>query len=113
MWIKETVSHREGAAFQKKQMRRLQSKSRATDATVWIGKQGPSKELMSQVTAQLKKHELVKLKVHKSALTATEISRVVEEVAAATGSTLIEVIGHTFTLFKRRQATAPGQGRKH
>jgi putative YhbY family RNA-binding protein len=70
---------------------------------VWIGKEGPSDDLAKHVLAQLKSRELVKLKVHKSALTATETSAVAERVAALTGSTLVEVIGHTFTLFKRRE----------
>jgi len=67
---------------------------------------------MKQVVAQLKTRELVKLKVHKSALTATETSAIAEKVAALTASTLVEVIGHTFTLFKRRESSAPGKKRE-
>ncbi len=103
MWKQETVSHCEGTAFQKKQLRRLQAKSREMDATVWIGKQGPTDELMKQVITQLKKRELVKAKVQKYALIGTEIAIVAEKVAALTGSTLVEVMGHTFTLHKRRE----------
>lgn len=73
---------------------------------MWIGKQGPSDELTKQVLGQLKSRELVKLKVHKSALTASETSAVAERVAALTGSTLVEVMGHTFTLFKRRESSS-------
>ncbi len=81
------------------------------DATVWIGKQGASDELTKQIVAQLKSRELVKLKVHKSALTGTEISAVAEKVATLTGSTLVEVMGHTFTLFKRREPRVSAKGR--
>jgi RNA-binding protein YhbY len=58
---------------------------------------------MKQVATQLKTRELVKLKVQKSALTETETSAVAEKVATSTRSTLVEVIGHTFTLYKRRE----------
>ena len=61
---------------------------------------------MKHVANQLKGRELVKLKLQKSALTETETSRVAEKVAASTGSTLIEVMGHTFTLHKRREMAA-------
>jgi putative YhbY family RNA-binding protein len=101
MWSQETIPDREGATFQKKQLRRLQSRSRRTDATIWIGKQGATDELAKHVVSQLKARELVKLKVHKSALSETETSTLAEKMATSTGSTLVEVMGHTFTLYKR------------
>jgi len=58
---------------------------------------------MRQVKTQLKTRELVKLKIQKSLLTETETGAVAEKVAALTGSTLVEVMGHTFTLYKRRE----------
>ena len=103
MWSKEAISDREGATFQKKQLRRLQSRSRRTDATIWVGKQGATDEMLHHVASQLKTRELVKLKVQKSALTETETGSIAEKVAASTGSTLVEVMGHTFTLYKRRE----------
>jgi RNA-binding protein len=92
-------------------LRRLQSRSHVADATIWIGKQGPSEDLIKQVIGQLKARELVKLKLHKSALTETETSTVAEKVAALTSSTLVEVLGHTFTLYKRRELTT-SEGRR-
>jgi RNA-binding protein len=76
------------------------------DPTVWIGKQGPTDELMRQVVTQLKTRELVKLKLLKSALTGTETEIIAEKVAGLTASTLVEVMGHTFTLFKRKEIVA-------
>lgn len=66
---------------------------------------------MKQVATQLKTRELVKLKVQKSALTETETSAVAEKVAMSTGSTLVEVMGHTFALYKRRELTGSRQRR--
>jgi RNA-binding protein len=106
LWDKEAVSHREGKTFQTKELRRLQARSRRIDPTIWIGKQGVSEHLGKQVENQLKSRELVKLRLQKSALTQTETSAVAERVAVSTGSTLIEVIGHTFTLYKRRDLSS-------
>jgi len=103
MWNQETISHCEGTAFEKKRLRRLQSRSRKTDATIWIGKGGVSEELLKQVANQLKSRGLVKVKIQKSALAEAETGSVAEKVAASTGSTLVEVMGHTFTLYKRQE----------
>ena len=66
---------------------------------------------MKQVENQLKTRELVKLKMQKSALAATQTNDVAEKVATLTGSTLVEVMGHTFTLYKRRGLGARGEKR--
>ena len=86
-------------------MRRLQSKSRETNPTIWVGKEGVSTELLKHVANQLKSRELVKVKVQKSALVETETATVAGRVASSTGSTLVEVMGHTFTLYKRQEVT--------
>ena len=105
LWGKEKISNSEGTAFEKKKLRRLQAKSRVTDATVWIGKEGTSQELVKQVQNQLKSRELVKVKIHKSALASSETSDLAEKIAKTTNSDLVEVMGHTFTVYKRREAS--------
>ena len=92
-------------------MRRLQSKSRETDPTIWVGKDGVSEKLLKHVSSQLKTRELVKVKVQKSALAQTETTVVADRVASSTGSTLVEVMGHTFTLYKRHEATKTERNR--
>jgi len=103
VWTKEKVSDSEGTAFEKRKLRRLQARSRATDPTVWIGKDGASGELLKQVQNQLKARELVKVKIHKSALAEVETSGFAEKIASSTSSDLVEIMGHTFTLYKRRE----------
>lgn len=104
MWKDEEIPHSEGATFDKKKLRRLQSRSRRTDATVWIGKDGVTKELLKHVENQLKTRELVKVKLQKSALNETITPHVAEKVASSTDATLVEVMGHTFTIYKRKEA---------
>ena len=59
--------------------------------------------MIKQVVSQLKTRELVKLKVHKSALEETETNVIAEKVAAQTNSTLIDVMGHTFSVYQRKE----------
>jgi RNA-binding protein YhbY len=73
------------------------------------------------VQKQLDARELVKLKLQKSALTNSETEKIAETVRDATGSILIDVMGHTFTLYKKKskstetikQGTTRRTGRLH
>jgi RNA-binding protein len=65
--------------------------------TVWIGKQGCTGTVVEEIIQQLEKRKIVKVK----ALPNTEIDA--EDVAARTGSDLIEVRGKTFVLARRRK----------
>ena len=82
----------------------MRSRSRKIDPTIWIGKEGLTKELLSHVENQLKARELVKLKVQKAALAETDTITLAEKVSKSASSTLIDVMGHTFTLYKKKQA---------
>jgi len=100
---KEEIPDSEGTPFEKNRLRRLQSRSRKMDPTIWIGKEGASEALMKQVANQLKSRELVKVKIQKSALSETATADFAGKVVASTGSTLVEVMGHTFTIYKRKE----------
>lgn len=64
-----------------------------------IGKGGVSETLCGEVGEALRKRELIKLRVlDNSGYTAREAA---EEIAAATGSDVVQVIGTKFVLFKR------------
>jgi len=105
VWKQETISDCEGTTFEKRRLRRLQARSRVIEPTIWIGKEGASEQLVGQVLGQLRSRELVKLKLQRSALEKSETVGLAESIAASTGSTLVDVIGHTFTLYKKREST--------
>jgi RNA-binding protein YhbY len=65
------------------------------------------------VENQLKARELVKLKVQKAALTDTNTITLAEKVSKSTSSILVEAMGHTFTLYKKREATKTTNGSEH
>jgi RNA-binding protein len=105
MWEQEAISHCERETLENSRLRKLKTRSRATKPTVWIGKEGASEDLVRQVENQLRTRELVKLKLQRSTLAKFETFEVAEEIAASTGSTLVDVIGHTFTLYKKDKPT--------
>jgi RNA-binding protein len=103
---KEEIPNNEGTAFEKGKLRGLQLRSRRTEATIWIGKEGASEALVAQVENQLKTRELVKVKIQRSALQEVETSEFAKKLSSSTHSTLVEVMGHTFTLYKKRENPA-------
>jgi len=108
---KEAISSSEGATIEKKRLTGLRSRSRQTVPTVWVGKDGVSEDLLKHVADQLRARELVKLKVQKTALAGTEMAKMAERIATSTSSTLVEIMGHTFTLYKRREMTEASRKR--
>jgi len=108
VWKQETISNCEGTTFEKNRTRRLKTRSRVIEPTIWIGKEGLSQHLVQHVESQLKARELVKLKLQKSALATSHLENVAKEISAATDSTLIDVMGHTFTLYKKKRESVKG-----
>jgi RNA-binding protein len=71
--------------------------------TVWIGKDGASQEVLKEIEKQLDKNKMVKVKILKTGLKGDEAKTIASQVATQTTSSLVEVRGHTFMLYKRRQ----------
>lgn len=71
--------------------------------TVLIGKSGASQEILKEIEKQLEKGEMIKVKMLKTALGNDETKLVAQKIADQTRSSLVEVRGHTFMLYKRRQ----------
>ncbi len=72
-------------------------------ATVRIGKEGATAQLINEINSQLKQREMIKAKILKTALKEEKAKDIATKVATQTGSTLIEVRGHTFMLYKPRK----------
>ena len=70
---------------------------------VWIGKSGASVEVLKEIEKQLDKNKMVKVKMLKTALKNGEAKQVAMQTAEQTASSLVEVRGHTFMLYKRRK----------
>lgn len=71
--------------------------------TVIIGKSGVSEELLKEIGKQLDKNKMVKVKLLKTALTGDETKHIAMQIAQQTESSLVEIRGHTFMLYKHRK----------
>jgi len=84
-------------------LRRLVERSGTMKPTIWIGKNGVTKTLIGQVVAQLKANRIVKLKVQKTVVESELMQEIVEKILKASNSSLVNIRGRTFTIFKQSQ----------
>ena len=71
--------------------------------TIWIGKNGITKEFIGQLLKQFEKNEVVKVKILKSFLKIHNTFEVSKKLIKQTDSTLIEIKGHNIILFRKRK----------
>lgn len=86
--------------------RRIKREWSAQKPTVWIGKEGASQKIINEINRQLEQHEIVKAKIHQTALKNQETKNIATNIAAQTNSTLIDTRGHTLVLYKKRKKKA-------
>ncbi|HEX9261634.1 MAG TPA: YhbY family RNA-binding protein [Candidatus Bathyarchaeia archaeon] len=75
--------------------------------TIWVGKDGFTPEVASEIEKQLQKSKMVKVKILKSALQMETAKVVAEKAAEQTDASLVEVRGHVFILYRRRKKQSP------
>jgi len=83
--------------------RRIKRELSVEKPTIWVGKEGATPQIMEEISKQLDKREMLKIRVLKSALKEEEAKGIASKIAQQTNSTLIEVRGHTLMLYKRRK----------
>ena len=71
--------------------------------TVRIGKRGTTDCILQEISRQLDKREMVKVKMLKTALASEDVGEVAQRVVAETDSELIQLRGHTFTLYRPKR----------
>lgn len=84
----------------KGQRLRLKREMAGEKPTLWIGKDGVTEEVVGEVKRQLKKNEVVKVKILKKALEQVTMEALAKDLVDNTGSELIEARGHTLILYK-------------
>jgi len=87
----------------KRMRRRIREELNTEKPTVWIGKEGATAQIINEISSQLKKREMIKAKILKTALKEEKAKDIATKIATETESTLIEVRGHTFMLYKPRK----------
>lgn len=83
--------------------RRIRRELSGERPAVWVGKEGATPKTVDEVSRQLEKKEMVKVKILKSALREEEARGIGSKIAQQTGSTLIEIRGHTLILYRPRK----------
>jgi RNA-binding protein len=80
-------------------------KRQLTDArpTIHIGKSGASEEILNEIRRQLDNKKMVKIKILKTALGSDKAKQFASKMAELTQSSLVDVRGHTFILYKPRK----------
>ena len=71
---------------------------------VRIGKKGATASVMKEIFKHLDKEETVKVKILRTALVDEGAENIAHKVAAATGAKIVQIRGHTFTLYLPKTA---------
>ncbi|WP_455368915.1 YhbY family RNA-binding protein [[Eubacterium] cellulosolvens] len=72
---------------------------------IWIGKTGVTDAFIDQLNKQLKSDKLVKVKSQKVAIANKDLLEITKIVATATESSIVDLRGSTFTLYKPKTNT--------
>jgi len=74
--------------------------------TIWVGKEGLTPQLASELEKQLQKNKMVKVRILPAALQGENTAQsIAAKAAEQTGAALVEVRGHVFILFRKRKTT--------
>jgi RNA-binding protein len=82
-----------------KQRRALRAKGHHLEPVVIVGQSGVTEGVLSAVTQALNDHELIKVKINEGPETRQEAAA---RMAEGTGSELVQLLGRTALLFKKR-----------
>ena len=85
-------------------VRKKRRNASAELATVRMGKKGITDSFVGEVSKNLKKRGTVRVKILKTGLGDRTAKEIAEDVAEATGSTIVQLRGHTFTLRKSKKS---------
>lgn len=81
-----------------KQNRFLRGLGHGLNPFVMVGKQHLSEEVVKATEEALEKHELIKVRIQEGCL--TDRKTVAAELASETGSAVVQILGHTFLLYR-------------
>jgi len=86
-----------------KMKRRMKREFSSESPTVWVGKEGSTTRTVNEISRQLEQHEVVKGRILQAALKDVGAKEIATRIAKETESTLVEVRGHTFMLYRRKK----------
>jgi RNA-binding protein len=87
--------------------RHVRHKLKDENPTIWIGKDGLTPQLSSEIENQLEKKKMLKIRILKSALQQETAKVIASKAAEQAGAALVEVRGHVFILYRRHKKPQP------
>ena len=81
----------------------VRHKLKDENPTAWIGKDGLTPQLAIEIDKQLEKNKMVKVRILKTALQTETARAIATNAAEQTNSSLVEVRGHVFILYRRKK----------
>ncbi len=97
--MSDTTLSQEHSTLTGKQKKYLKGLAHSLTTNVQIGKEGITEGVLNAITQELELKELVKIKIGKNSNTAKEQGAT--ELATATSSHLVQIIGKTIILYKK------------
>ena len=86
-----------------KMKRHVRHKLKDEKPTIWIGKDGLTPQISSEIDKQLDKHKMLKVKILRSALQTEKAKIIASKAAEQASAALVEVRGHVFILYRRHR----------
>jgi putative YhbY family RNA-binding protein len=77
--------------------------------TIWVGKEGLSPAVATQIETQLERTKMVKIRILKTALETETAKAIATRTAEQVSAALVEVRGHVFIIYRRKQKAHIGE----
>jgi len=90
-----------------KMKRHVRHELKEEGPTIWVGKEGLTAAVTTQVESQLERTKMVKIRILKSALATDTAKAIAAKAAEQVNAALVEVRGHVFILYRRRKKQPP------
>ena len=87
--------------------RHVRYKLKDEKPTIWIGKDGLTPQLSSEIEKQLNKNKMLKVRILTSALQQETAKAIATKAAEEAEAALVEVRGHVFILYRRHRKQQP------
>ena len=92
-----------------KMKRHVKHELKEEGPTIWVGKEGLNPAVATQIETQLERTKMVKIRILKSALATETAKAIATRTAEQVSAALVEVRGHVFIIYRRKQKAHIGE----
>ena len=95
-----------------KMKRHVRHELKEEGPTIWVGKDGLTPGVATQVESQLQRTKMVKIRILKSALLSDTAKDIATRTAQQVNAALVEVRGHVFIIYRRHKKQPEAESTK-